>query len=341
MGAFDQAGNVRHYKTDLFSGIAHCYHSQVRLERGKGIIRYLGPRRRNPRYERGLADVWVSDESDIREKFKFEPVTVFLAGPSGLMLARSLMHGRSKARIAPASAASTGDCDALVGSGKVEDFFSRLVVVDNRPDRNFQDHIAAVAPGLVGAFAVTSALGLVFGIETEGHQRVVALAGFHDHVAALATISTRRPAPWDKLLTSEGHAAIAAIPCLAPNFAFVDEHESRWSCFVGNADQKQNPRPEGRAVWRGRPRPRLGWSKILLFHLRPLHHPELARRTFVLQLDAAGNLGEERVVFAAPNVQAGFHRRAALPHDDGASGNDLPPERFESKPLRVRVATVS
>src|SRR4029077_491019 len=97
-------------------------------------------------YRGGFAEFWLPDESDIREKFEFEPVTVFLAGPSGLMLARSLMHGRSKARIAADSAASTGDCDALVGSGKVEDFFSRLVVVDNRPDRNFQDHIAAVAP---------------------------------------------------------------------------------------------------------------------------------------------------------------------------------------------------
>jgi hypothetical protein len=36
---------------------------------------------------------------------------------------------------------------------------------------------------------VASALRLVLGIEAKVHQRIVTLAGFHDHVAAFATVS--------------------------------------------------------------------------------------------------------------------------------------------------------
>ena len=65
--------------------------------------------------------------------------------------------------------------------------------------------------GAIAAFAMPSALRLVFGIKAEVHQRIVALAGFHDHISALAAIATRRPAARNKLLAAEGHAAIAPV----------------------------------------------------------------------------------------------------------------------------------
>ena len=67
-------------------------------------------------------------------------------------------------------------------------------------------------------------LRLVLRIEAEMHQRVVPLAGFHDHVAALAAVPTRRPAAWDELLPPECHAAVSAIAGFHPNFGFVNEH---------------------------------------------------------------------------------------------------------------------
>src|ERR1019366_2571778 len=78
-----------------------------------------------------------------------------------------------------------------------------------------------------------STLGLVFRIETEMDQRIVALARFHPDVAALAAIAARRPAARNVLLPPERHAAVAAIASLHSNFGFIDEHD----------------------VWRGRPRP--------------------------------------------------------------------------------------
>src|ERR1700730_1304771 len=50
------------------------------------------------------------------------------------------------------------------------------------------------------------------------------LAGFHNHISALASVATRRPAPRNKFFPAEGHAAVAAIPRLHPNSGFIDEH---------------------------------------------------------------------------------------------------------------------
>ena len=73
---------------------------------------------------------------------------------------------------------------------------------------------------------MASALRLVFRIEAEVHQRVVALARFHDDVAALAAVAARRAAARHILLPAEGHAAVAAVARLDPNFGLVDEHQS-------------------------------------------------------------------------------------------------------------------
>ena len=64
-------------------------------------------------------------------------------------------------------------------------------------------------------------------------------------------------------------------------------------------------------------------------------HYELAHLSLVQELDAARDLGEESVVFAAADVQSGFHAGATLSNNDGAAGHDLPAECLEAKPLRV------
>src|SRR5581483_11121209 len=147
-----------------------------------------------------------------------------LAGTSSLMLARSLMSRSGEASIATSSAASASHHDMVVGSGKVVDLFPRLIVVNNRSHWNLQNHVCTFTACLIGSLPVTAALGLVFWVEAEVHQRVVALAGFHDHVATFAAVASGRTAAGDKLLPSEGETAIAAVPRLDPNFRFVDKH---------------------------------------------------------------------------------------------------------------------
>jgi hypothetical protein len=72
----------------------------------------------------------------------------------------------------------------------------------------------------------------------------VALAGFHDHVAAFAAIAARWTAAGNKLLPTKGHAAIAAVTCLDPDFRLIDEH----AVYHEGHEGKQKPRPEGEAL---------------------------------------------------------------------------------------------
>jgi hypothetical protein len=146
--------------------------------------------------------------------------------------------GRSrKTRIAASTAAAVGDHQALIGTGKVVDLLSRFLVVDDRSYGNLEDDVAAFAAGLVGALAVTPALGLVFRIEAEMNQGIMALAGLHDDVAALAAIASRRATARNKFLAAKGETAVAAIASLHPNFRFVNEHGLHCRASLGRPDE--------------------------------------------------------------------------------------------------------
>src|SRR5262249_24578210 len=118
------------------------------------------------------------------------------------------------------------------------DLFARFGVINDRSDRDFQQNIFALAPGFVRPFAVSSAFTLVLGIEAEVDQRVMALAGFHDNVAALAAISAGRASARNKLLAAEGDATIAAVAGFYSNCGFVNEH--RRSLVVGSRANPEN-----------------------------------------------------------------------------------------------------
>ena len=79
----------------------------------------------------------------------------------------------------------------------------------------------------------------------------------------------------------------------------------------------------------------------LLFRFEGLNQYKLAHGAAVFEYDFAADLGEEGVVFAAANVEAGLHASATLTNNDGAAGDDLSAECLKSQSLRVRVAPVS
>ena len=60
-----------------------------------------------------------------------------------------------------------------------------------------------------------------------------------------------------------------------------------------------------------------------------------------LEFDAAVGEGEEGVVTADADVEAGLELGAALADDDGAGGDDLPAVGFDAAVLRVAVAAVA
>src|SRR5207248_2801807 len=68
---------------------------------------------------------------------------------------------------------------------------------------------------------------------------------------------------------------------------------------------------------------------------------DAAVRAVVLELHAAGDLREDRVVFAEAGVQPRAESPPALTHDDGAAGDEIAVVRLHTQPLRVGVAAVA
>src|SRR5262249_21733846 len=139
-------------------------------------------------------------------------------------LSGRLMGAGGKVLVAASAAATLGHYQTLIRLREVIQFLAGLLVVNNSADRHFEDDALAVAASAVGAFSMASALGGVFGIEAKVDQRVMAFAGFHDHVATASAVAAGRATTRDKLLPAEGHAAIAAAPCFHPNYGFIDKH---------------------------------------------------------------------------------------------------------------------
>src|SRR3974390_3089028 len=140
------------------------------------------------------------------------------------MLPRSLVRRRRKPRIAAPAAPALRDDHPLVSPREVVYQLARKLVVHNRPHRDLQHHVHALAPGAIRSLAVPAALRLVLRIEPKVHQRIVPLARLHDDVAAAPAVSARRPAPRHELLPPKGHAAVAAGPRLHPNFRLINKH---------------------------------------------------------------------------------------------------------------------
>jgi hypothetical protein len=141
--------------------------------------------------------------------------------------------------IPPSTASSLGDNDAFVRLGEIMDPLACLIVIDNGPDRDFEDHTFAVATGAVGAFAVASALAFVFRVKAEVDERVMALAGFHHNVATAAAVPARGAAARNKLFPAKGHASVATVAGLNPNDRFINKHAVYIDCTGQYADSPQ------------------------------------------------------------------------------------------------------
>jgi hypothetical protein len=127
--------------------------------------------------------------------------------------------------VAAAATAALGDDYTLVGILEVVDQLAGFLVIKRGADGDLEDDVVAVRAGTIGAHAVLAALRLVLGVVAEVDEGVMALGRRHDDVAATAAVAAGRAAAGDKLFAPEGHAAIAAVAGLDPDFCFIDEHK--------------------------------------------------------------------------------------------------------------------
>jgi hypothetical protein len=78
--------------------------------------------------------------------------------------------------------------------------------------------------GAVRAHAVLTALRFVLRIEAEVYERIVALAGFHDHVSATSAVSAGWTTARNEFFSAEGDATIPSVARGYADTCFIDEH---------------------------------------------------------------------------------------------------------------------
>jgi hypothetical protein len=125
--------------------------------------------------------------------------------------------GCGKARVAFSAAAPTRHQETLTGLGEIEEPLAGSFVVDYGTHRHIEIDGVALGAGLVAAFAVTSALGLVLGIMAVLQEGVLVRVGDQYDVASVAAIAPARAAPRDILLPAKGKAAVPPVAGLYRN----------------------------------------------------------------------------------------------------------------------------
>lgn len=164
--------------------------------------------------------------------------------------------------------------------------------------------------------------------ETKVEQGVDTVGALEVDVAAVPAVSAARTTARDMFFTPEGHTAIAAVSGHDPDSGPVYEH------VIG--DKKRDSSWESRKFEACL---RLTAGVALSTFGHDVY--EMAEPAASLKLHYSVDLGEQGVVPAEPDVQAGFKLGTPLSDEDGPPGDGLSAEPLDTQPLRLTVAAIS
>jgi hypothetical protein len=150
----DQSGHVG----DGEDAMADIDHTEVRLQRGEGVVSDLRLRRRQNADQGGLTGRGESDESDVRHGLQLDGDVLDLTGLTEQSEAGGLAGSGDQRRVAEATVTAGGDDDALTLGDHVGDDLT-LVVEDDGAGGYPEDQVlatgtVAVVPGTVAALAL-------------------------------------------------------------------------------------------------------------------------------------------------------------------------------------------
>ena len=224
MGPFDEAGNVRRHE----AAVAVAHHPQVRRQRGEGVVRNLGPRRGDDRYQRGLACVGQPDEAHVGQQPQLQPKLPLLSGQARLGETRRLARSGGEAAVALAALAATGHDHVFRRSVDVGDDLAAVRVSNQGPHGHPDYPVCAVLPVLVLAAPVLAAVAAIEPLVAQVQQGGQVRVRRHPHVAAVAAVAAVRTSLGDELLAAKAHAATAAVAGLHRDLNLVDELHGAW-----------------------------------------------------------------------------------------------------------------
>src|SRR5947208_2750421 len=114
-------------------------------------------------------------------------------------------------RVAEAAIAAARDHHALPDDGQVRQQGLAILFIDLRAGRDFHHDVPAVRSMAVLAHAGAAVLRGEMLLVAVVDQRVEAVDGGHDDIAATPPVAAVRSAELDELLAPERHAAVPAV----------------------------------------------------------------------------------------------------------------------------------
>jgi len=217
----DQAGHVGEDEVV----VAGPHHPQHRLQGGEGVVGHLGPGRRGPGHDAGLAGVGEADQPGVGQRAQLQGEAALAAGLALLVEGGDPAPGPGEGGVAAAAPTALGGQEPRPRPVQVGEQLP-AAVADQGADRHRQGAAVAVGALAVAPLPVGAPPGPLVGVEVVLDQGADTRVGDQDHVAAAAAVAAVRAAPRLVLLAVERGHAVTAAPGGHLDGGLVDEHRS-------------------------------------------------------------------------------------------------------------------
>ena len=218
--ALDQAGDVGE---DEFLRRGQADDTELRVERGEGVVGDLGFCGGDDGQEGGFTGVGQADKAGVGDQLQAQPDPAFLAHPALGGLAGGSVGGGLEVGVAEAAIAATQQGDPFAGDVEVGEQGFLVVGEDLGAEGHGDDDIAGAGAGAVGpcpvaAFRRAEMLGVA-----EVDQGVEVVFGDEDDVATLAAVAAVGTAELDEFFPPERGHAIPAVARAEVDLGLVEE----------------------------------------------------------------------------------------------------------------------
>ena len=222
VGAFDETRNVRH--DDAVETIFVINHAHIDVQGRERIRRHLRTGGREEIRKRRLAGVRVAHEADVGDGLQHDAEGAFFAGVTRGRAARSLIDRALEIHVAHAAFATGEKDDAFTVLGEFSHETVGALFEHLRARRHWQNQITTIRPSTLATHPRGTITSAAVRLPAVVLQVAFVTIADQDDVATLATVTAVGASLWDKFLTAEADAAVAAVSGLQYNLGFVDKH---------------------------------------------------------------------------------------------------------------------
>ena len=206
------------------------------MQRGKGVIRDLGPRVGGRGQEGRFARIGQAEQSDIGNQLQPQPDRALNPRLARIGAARGLVGGGLEVQVAEAAIAAARQQVGFAQLGQVGDDGVLVFLEDLGPYRHAQHDIGAILAGALVAHAGLAVPGEEMLLVAKVDQRVQPVHHLDDDVAATPAIAAIGAAIFDEFLAPEGDAAAAPRAGADMDFGKVEEFHGAYAFGSGRVE---------------------------------------------------------------------------------------------------------